>query len=77
MSHGSKKFLRQIVSVTPIPEHWDTFTICRKIFYESQPTVFQKDAILYISISVISNTYSLSILNSHRVFHDLFKKYCR
>ena len=40
MNHGSKKFLRQIVSVTPISEHWDTFTICRKIFYESQPTIF-------------------------------------
>ena len=27
------------------------------------------------SHSAISSVYSLSILNSHRVFHDLFKNY--
>ena len=53
MSLVSKKFLRQIVSVIPITEHEDTFTICRKILFESQPRIFHYNFLQCIFICAI------------------------
>ena len=61
MSHGSKKFLRQIVSVTHIPEHWDTFTICSKIFITRKGENVYKSIIIYSLLMVYEAIIDLNM----------------